>query len=171
MANKKSADPLPYIIVFAILFLIALGILTWVLDVLYKSYGCNFYPNIWCSDDWTCQTSCTGGVNPQGLPVNSCFSSIGTTGLASCLFGPKAPGGSVCVNTPTGGPPTGGTATSCDCPTGMQGNNVKNCFNGCGININGIGKQQVCCCNEIGNPNCAVDSQGNGIGVCASQVT
>ena len=166
--KKLSADPLPYIIVFAILFLIALGVLTWVLNVFYKSYSCNFYPGIWCSDNWTCQTSCTGALNPQNLPVSPCFSSVDSTGLASCLYGPDAPGAFVCFSTPTGGTPIGGTATSCDCPANLDISSVHNCFNGCGMNLSQIKERGVCCCNDPSNPNCSVNSQGQGIGICGS---
>lgn len=184
MANtstkKKSADPLPYIISFAILFLIALGVLTWVLSVFYKSYGCAYYPNIWCSDNWTCQTTCTGGYIPgTNIIANSCFGSsgstatIGPTGLASCLFGPGATGATVCFNAPTGGPPTGGTGLSCDCPAGMQGSDVLNCFNGCGLGLEKVvipGTTPVCCCNDQNNPSCAM-LNGEPSGACAGTTT
>ena len=185
-SKKKSADPLPYIITFAILFLIALGVLTWVLDVFYKSYSCAYYPNIWCSDNWTCQTTCTGGIIPgtNGLLSSPCFGSpgstgtIGPTGLASCLFGPGATGAQICYYAPTGGPPTGGNALSCDCPSTMQGSNVLNCFNGCGLNLGSVllpdssgSGSPVCCCNIIGNPSCAIDSNGNPTGPCAGSTT
>lgn len=177
MANtktkKKAANPLPYIIVFAILFLIALGVLTWVLDVFYKSYQCGYYPNIWCSDNWTCQTKCNGVIPGTDIYPNPCFGTPGSTGslsptgLASCLFGPDAPGALVCFT-----PPTGGTGVACSCPTGMSGPPVLNCFNGCGIDLDSISAPgtPVCCCNDQNNPNCAM-SNGQPTGLCAGTVT
>jgi len=185
MANtptkKKSANPLPYIISFAILFLIALGVLTWVLSVFYKSYGCSYYPNIWCSDTWTCQSTCSSGFIPgTSIVPNPCFGTpgssepIGPTGLASCLFGPGATGARVCFFAPTGGPPTGGTELSCDCPAGMSGSNVLNCFNGCGLDIDNVrvpdGGSPVCCCNDQSNPSCAMIN-GKPSGACVGTVS
>jgi len=139
VSKKKSADPLPYIIVFAILFLIGLGVLTWTLGVWYKSQQCAIYPNIWCSDNWTCNNNC-----PTGYTGNSCFlNATAPTGLASCIYGPDAPGAKVCLTTPAG---TSATATSCDCPTGMQ--QTANCFSGCSQNFSSInfGAGNSCCC-------------------------
>lgn len=157
-AKKNKPNPLPYIIIFAILFLIALGVLTWVLSVFYKSYGCNYYPNIWCSDNWVCQNNCTNGIiTGTNIPANSCFTNATVPGLASCLYGPNAPGATVCLNPPTNGPSTGGTGLACNCPTGMEGSQVMNCFNGCGSNLDSIQTPgtPVCCCNDPNNPNCA----------------
>jgi hypothetical protein len=136
-SKKKSADPLPYIIVFAILFLVALGVLTWTLGIWYKAQQCVLNPNIWCSDNWTCNTNC-----PTGYTGNACFlnAATGSTGLASCLFGPNAPGATVCLNTPSG---TGGL--SCDCPTGMA-SQTNNCFAGCSQNLGSVASESTCCC-------------------------
>lgn len=189
MANtttkKKSADPLPYIISFAILFLIALGVLTWVLSVFYKSYGCSYYPNIWCSDTWTCQSTCSSGFIPGTRIVpNPCFGSpgssgsIGPTGLASCLFGPDSNTATVCFFAPTGGPPEGGTGLSCACPAAMQGPNVLNCFNGCGLGLESVQQptsgqnSKFCCCNDPSIPACAITPDGKtATGPCAATIS
>lgn len=165
---KDNIDPLPYIIVFAILFIIALGVFTWFLGIFYKDHACTLYPNIWCSDNWTCTTSCTGSVNPQGKPVSVCFASIGSTGLASCLYGPNAPGATVCLTAPPLGPPTGGTGLACSCPTGMSNSSVLNCFNGCAINLASVGQTGACCCSDPSNPKCAVGPDGKGTGICST---
>lgn len=168
-SNKQSPDLLPYIIVFAILFFIALGVFTWFLDVFYRDHACSLFPNIWCSDNWTCNTNCTGGRGPMNLPVSPCFTSVGVTGLASCLYGPDAPGATVCLKAPKIGPTAGGTGLSCDCPTGMSstgGTIISNCFNQCAINLESIG-QPTCCCNDPNNHNCLVNRSGIGQGQCA----
>ena len=133
MAAKDN--PLPYIIVFAILFLVMLGVLTWALGVWYKESQCVLDPNIWCSDNWTCNTSCGTGYSG-----NACFVNVGSTGLASCIFGPGATGATVCLTTPSG---TGGVA--CDCPDPMEAQ-TNNCFSGCGINFSDMNPNTRCCC-------------------------
>ena len=182
--KKKTANPLPYIIVFAILFLIILGLLTWVLDIFYKNHQCTLYPNIWCSDNWSCNNVCPGGTSPvaNGLPVNPCFGNTayvgptgeGGTGLASCIFGPTAMGATACFVTPSGGPPTGGTGLSCDCIPEMSF--TQNCFSGCAINLTSVtgttggSGSPVCCCNDLNNPVCAVELVNGvptGTGLCA----
>ena len=131
--TRQIADPLPYIIIFGILFLVALVAFTWMLDMWYKANQCFLYPNIWCSDNWTCNNSC-----PTGLNVSECFINLGPTGLASCLYGPDAPGARVCLTPPS---ETGGVA--CPCPAEMQG--IANCFSGCAQNLNTT-TGSVCCC-------------------------
>ena len=133
--QKQSADPLPYVIVFAILFFIVLGLLTWVLDQWFKERQCTLFPNIWCSDNWTCNNSC-----PPGFPGNQCFVNPGPTGLASCIFGPHAPGATTCLVAPS---QTGGVA--CNCPTGMA-EQTANCFSGCAQNFSSINPATICCC-------------------------
>lgn len=149
-ATQNVANPLPYIIVFAILFLVALGILTWVLDVYSKQHSCALHPNIWCSDNWTCNNSC-----PTGSGYNACFNNVGSTGLASCLFGPDSSIATTCLNLPTG---TGGTgAAACDCVSGIQ-QTVSNCFSGCAANLGDISNDVICCC-QPGTPGCPYNSQ------------
>jgi len=143
--NKHiTADPLPYIIIFAFLFFIVLGMLTWVLDLIFKQHSCSIYPNIWCSDNWTCNDSC-----PTGSNFNSCFNNIGPTGLASCIFGPDSIQGTLCLTVPS---VTGGTATSCNCTTGMS-QQTNNCLAGCPQTIGGINPNTLCCC-KPGSPGC-----------------
>ena len=133
--ERQVADPLPYIIIFAILFFVALGVLTWTLDMLYKQHQCAIYPNIWCSDNWTCATGC-----PSGYTGNKCFIDVGPTGLASCIFGPDAPGATACFFPPS---ETGGTA--CNCPASIQ--QTQNCFNSCASNFTEIDiNTSTCCC-------------------------
>lgn len=155
-SKKHAANPLPYIIVFAILFLIGLGVLTWFLGVFYKAHECSIYPNIWCSDTWTCGT--TGCTTSGGHAVNTCFNNVGITGLASCLFGPNVSGATACFFTPTSPTGiTGGTAgtggeLTCDCPSGMSG--ISNCFNGCVQSLDQLDPTTLCCCNNPAIPAC-----------------
>lgn len=135
VTQQQTADPLPYIAIFAVLTLITLGVLTWVLDVWFKEHQCNLNPNIWCSDNWTCNTSC-----PTGAGFNSCFTNPGSTGLASCLFGPTAAGAMYCSGSSSG---TG--AVICPCPAGMTGQ-LNNCFSGCPQNLGDVNPSTSCCC-------------------------
>ena len=137
-----KADPLPYIIVFAILYFISLGVLTWVLFEFNKSWQCPLNPNIWCADDFTCTNSCS--VTPAGQPVNSCFEDVGTSGLASCLFGPTAPGATVCLTYSDPDNPAGDPA--CPCPQLMMSSTTQNCFNGCSLYLEDVPAEVACCC-------------------------
>jgi hypothetical protein len=155
--KKKGPDPLIYVIIFAILFFVTLGLLTWFLDVYNKQHKCLLDPNIWCSDNWTCQTQCTtdsSGVcvapNPLGgadLPVNKCFCNpTGTTGLASCLYGPNAEGATNCINPGVDGETGTG---DCICPQTIQETTI-NCFNNCyqSLALLAANNPEVnCCCN------------------------
>jgi hypothetical protein len=139
-------DALPYVIIFAILFLIALGVFTWTLDMWYKQYQCSIYPNIWCSDNWTCNEAC-----PEGFTGERCFVTLGSTGLASCIYGPKAPGATVCLN-----PPSNPNEASCSCPTGIQVTN--NCLVGCASQLGEVSNSDCCCCpNTAGCPWKSID--------------
>ena len=143
--QETVADPLPYFIVFGILFIIALVALTWAISVWYRQFQCSIYPNIWCSDSWTCNSSC-GNTRPD---INTCFDNIQSTGLASCLYGPNAPGAHVCFAAPTGC--SGSSCLACDCPTGMT--NIPNCFSGCARTLSSVAGSQAKCCCKSGN-NC-----------------
>jgi len=122
--SKKAANPLIYVIIFAILFLVALGVLTWTLSVYYKSSQCALDPNIWCSDSWTCQNVCQLAdpntcLDQNGNSVNGCFCSNvtpsgGITGIAKCINDN--------INNYC-------TPDACDCPSAVQ--QAGNCVNGC----------------------------------------
>jgi len=157
-----------YIIIFAILFYIILGVLTWDIYIYNQSYGCGYDPNVRCYNDWYCKTLC-----PVSQTYNSCFSqenALGPTGLADCLYGPSSAAATLCL-TPPDGPPTGGTGLSCDCIPQMTSTSVQNCFRGCRINLEASpdSNSRTCCCNDPTNPNCAVNDAGIGIGPCAPQ--
>ena len=137
--NIKYMSPTPYIVVFVILFIVALVATTWALDRFYKYHQCVLYPDIWCSDSWTCQNSCPDGMsttNPS-VPVNSCFKNVGPNGLASCLFGPK----SVIANTCYG--PNTKDGPLCPCPENIDAITTS-CLAGCGRNLNGVNKNPAC---------------------------
>ena len=120
----KSANPLPYIIVFAILFIITLLVLTWTLYVWYQNHQCGAQPNFWCSDEWVCDTPCTSGKAP--VPPSPCFYS--NDGLASCLYGPTGAIATLCGN--HGQPLVDGSLCAC----GATGNN---CLTGCPQKLSG----------------------------------
>lgn len=142
--DNMSKNLLPYIIIFAIIFFINLSLLTWVLSVWYKSHQCIVNPNIWCSDTWTCNNNCTGSS------YNECFNHGTSEGLASCLFGPNAPGAQVCFKIQ-------GTGPTCNCSQGMK-EQTNNCFSGCPINLREVSKNTRCCC-QPGRNGCSEFSQ------------
>lgn len=147
----KQVNPTPYLITFIILFITALFVLTWLLDVFNKNAQCTFDPNIWCSDEWTCQNKCTGSVDPEGQPVSSCFENLETTGLASCIYGPQAPGATICLTQPDENDPT---ALSCNCPQNLQ-SGVMNCLGGCPQTLDAVAGT-VCCCTT--GPHCTPEA-------------
>lgn len=149
--NVQPIDPLPYFITFAVLFIIFLALFTWVLGVWYKSNQCSIQPNIWCSDNWSCNQNSSDG--------SPCFlTATGATGLASCLFGPESAIALVCFNAPTGG--TGGLA--CNCPTGMAVQ-TNNCLSNCPGTTAHINSNTECCCTP-GTPGCHNDSSNRTCG-------
>ena len=152
-SKKASANPLPYVIVFAILFLVGLVALTWTLGVYYKANQCAIYPNIWCADNWVCNNTCGGGFTG-----NACFGLSGSTGLSSCLFGPNSTTAQVCFQVPEAG-------LSCTCTTGMQQTN--NCFSGCAQDFASIAGTTNCCCCP-GKPGCPWTTPEEVPSVCGS---
>lgn len=154
-----QSSPVPYLISFLILFIIALGVLTWMLGNFYKAHQCSINPNIWCGDTWTCTNLCPTEngetVGPTNLPVNSCFGASGPsgpTGLASCLYGPQSFQASVCFSAATGSDPD---QLLCTCPSTLN-QEVANCFGGCGINLSSVQSSLCCCC----GPNCKSNTEG-----------
>lgn len=145
--QKKASNQLPYIIVFAILFLISLGVLSWVLDVYNKTHQCNLYPDYWCDDRWTCNTAC-----PADNVANSCFKNLTTTGLASCLYGVASTTAQLCFDTTD---VTTHDDPICDCVKPLDDANVQNCFAGCPEDLDNT-KGIVCCCKE--GPNCTPEN-------------
>lgn len=141
--TDQTADPLPYIITFAILFVIALGLLTWAIGKGFAANQCVLQPNIWCSDNWTCNNSCPTGDTTH----NSCFQNIGPTGLASCIFGPNSAIANTCV-APTNGD-TGAVACDCNQATSQQTNN---CLSNCPQNLQQVNPGTTCC--SVGSQNC-----------------
>jgi hypothetical protein len=141
---------IPYIILFAILVLVILGLLTWVIDLMNKDRNCNFNPKIWCDDGWRCQKNCENSTDPAGNPVSPCFEkAVLISGLASCLYGTSSVSATYCVNDPTDK-----DKPLCDCPDSY--NSSKNCLANCGSSISSIGPGTLCCCDAqtTGNPYC-----------------
>lgn len=158
----------PYIIVFAILYIVFLVVVTWALRIYSEAYQCSANLNIWCYDDWRCTNQCPD----TRLDVNPCFRdprATGPTGLASCIWGPNNPRAQAC-QPPEDAPPDP-NLLACDCPADL--NAVDSCLRGCPSKIENIaeGPQGICCCKDITNPACAVaigpDGKLIGTGPCA----
>lgn len=173
-----KTNMVPYLIIFAILFVVMLVVMSWAIDVYYKNHSCQFKPDIWCFDDWSCNTSCQKNgpntVNPSGLPVSDCYYDVGPTGLASCLYGPESLSAKYCLYPPGTLGATGdkeANEPSCDCPQSLV--EAKNCFSGCSTSISELPNNQqqgYCCCSDPNNPACAVTNNGGvliGTGPCA----
>lgn len=137
-------NPIPYLITFAILFLILLGVFTWALSIWYKEFQCGSNPNIWCNDDWTCARACTIE------PVDDCFKNNNKPGLASCLYGPNSAAATACYIPPTDGDPN---TPACTCPVLMT--NTDNCFSGCPSGLSDVNALygRNCCC-STNDPSC-----------------
>ena len=159
--KKETAPPdmLPYVIIFAILTLIVLGLLTWVIGEWYAARQCFTDPNIWCFDTWQCNSNCPAGTPP--LDQAGCFTeATNQSGLASCIYGPDSFLANFCFGnyTPTGPTgdtgstgstgdtgstgPTGGPACECLLPQGI----TNNCMAGCPSDLSHVPKLTVCCC-------------------------
>jgi len=137
--HKKSPDLLPYMIVFAILTIAAIGALTWTIGIWYKSNQCAINPNIWCFDTWQCNENCT-----TQLPYDTqnCFGrATDGTGLASCLYGPTSAIATTCLAINA---PTGGTGTACPCA--LSGPTGTSCLAGCAGDFSGLTGGDTCCC-------------------------
>lgn len=156
--NKNNYGIIPYIIVFAVLFIISLILLTWMLDVWYKSRTCQYNSEIWCSDNWICNTkatkqegaafsTCPSSSGENDGPINiysECFTEADKPGLASCLFGLTSHIATIC----------GATASkddkTCGCPPADLYTETGNCLLNC-ANPN----YNCCCC--PGQTGCQID--------------
>lgn len=151
--DKKRPSPIPYVITFFILFLVMLGVLTWMLDALNKSKQCSINPNFWCYDTWTCNTPCPAQTLVNGQYINSCFTNSGPTGLASCLFGPTSTVATVCFTPQADSISVTGPA-NCSC---VNSSSI-NCFTDCPTNLSSFNSQSNCCVtgtNASTNPGCS----------------
>jgi len=152
-------DPLIFIIVFAILFVILLILTTYYLDLNNRLLGCQFKPNIWCFNDWTCPSQSGGAPACEGKPVcpsdapptsncvNVCYTNNGTinslgqsaTGLLDCLVGPNSQAAKVC-----GGVPANPNEPACGCDIAT----TNSCFSNCPSGVKsdqGLNPDTVCC--------------------------
>ena len=160
--ERTAPNPLPYIIVFAILFIIACILLSWVLYNFNKESECGGNQKIWCTDNFGCTNACNGDENnctTTGISaddgsgnsivtnkagtVNTCFCQnkstttpgIGVTNISSCIFGdPTGSGAQYCNNPPNS------EAGSCQCS--LDG--APNCFNGCATNAEKLPTTNCC---------------------------
>jgi len=147
-SNKnKSNNIIPYIIAFAILFILALIVLTWMLDRWYKNRTCDNNPYIWCSDNWICETSADeNGTCGDNNGLNGCYKDATTIGLSSCLFGITSTSATICTTAGTSG--TSGT-TGITCPCAITKDNStydENCLIGCPISGQSLTSNPQCCC-------------------------
>lgn len=129
---ETSGSVLIWYGLFLFLFFLTLIALTWMINLQRKQYLCSNNPSIWCSNNWTCNTTC-----PASEQYNSCFTNLGTTGLASCLFGVNAPGANYCYND------SEDTSLLCACTAQMNG--AQNCFSGCASSISDVNNTIPCC--------------------------
>jgi hypothetical protein len=166
--ERTAANPLPYLITFVILFIIACILLTWVLDVFNKETECGANPNIWCSDSFLCEKQCTIGsdnqcradaitkdaggqavvTNNAGL-VDPCYcqninNNGNVEGIAGCLFGPTGFNAQYCNSDPSAG------GASCDCP--LSSSTTQNCFSTCPTNRSELPKTNCCANGSSGCP-------------------
>jgi len=134
-----GVSPLPYVVIFAILVIILITVITMAIYYWSKAHMCGVNPHIWCSDNYTCNQSCEAG----SIGHSECFNADHLTdhGLASCLYGPDAPGAGLCFNPPT----TGTNELACDCVSEMN-DQSNNCFSGCASKIGAVNQNTVCCC-------------------------
>lgn len=142
--TKEAPDPLPYIITFAILFVITMAVLTWALYEWYQSQQCGLEPNFWCSDDWVCGTGCTAGATGDAPDTSACFYSlqIGSTGyqgIGSCLYGPES---SIALSCGNHGQPAGSGVPLCACVIQAGANN---CLSGCPTSLAGQNASRCNC--------------------------
>lgn len=128
--KSKPADPLTYVIIFSILFVITLIVLTWTLYEWYQNYQCGSHPNIWCSDEWVCNEVCTTGHGPTGT---NCY--LSNDNLASCLYGPNSAIANLCANNGQGQ----ATMPLCECI--VAGNN---CLSNCPLTIDRVSTNCGC---------------------------
>ena len=126
-------NPLPYVIVFAILVIALLVVLAWFLSLLNKNKECSYSPKMMCSNEWRCETNC-----PTGSNHNVCFEN-GTrnVGLAECLIGLGSTTNDYCQSRP-------GVSIHdpfCDCivDSGL------NCMSGCPRKFGDM-TTPICCC-------------------------
>lgn len=122
-----------------VIFAIAVIAMTIVASVEYKEYmSCYYYPNIQCSDEYVCENKCSSSA---GKPVSPCFSNFGTTGLASCLFGPNSSAATRCYDLTDG---------ACPC-TNEYNEETSNCFNSCPQVLASVSDSTNCCAKSRGN--------------------
>lgn len=153
--EHKPPNILPYIIIFSLLTLVALGAFTWLLGEWYRDRQCFTNPNIWCYDSWQCNTNCTIGT--PAADTEGCFTrATGPTGLASCVFGPTSALATLCLTGNSGA--TADPACSCVLPTSESANN---CFAGCPEGLTGVAPGADCCCCP-GAPGCKYTIGGEG---------
>lgn len=138
--DHKPADIFPYIIIFSLLTLIALGCLTWVLGEWYRTRQCFTDPNIWCFDTWQCNANAATGA--IALDIKGCFqNATQATGLASCVYGPNSALAMYCYGTG----PTSTTEPLCECALPVIGS-AQNCLAGCPTGLGDVTTGTTCCC-------------------------
>ncbi len=146
---NKSDNIIPYIIVFAILFIIGLILLTWLLDRWYKAQSCTTNPYIWCSDNWVCENktkedgTCSddSSLKSGAGYISECYKN--SKGLASCLFGITSTVATICSGSSGGSEYQPGKKCPCPMDDPVEGTN---CLKGCPISGGGVANPQCCCC-------------------------
>lgn len=119
-------NPITYIIPFFILVIVALITITWIAYLGNQVDGCATNPEIWCRDDWKCESNCSNHNV-------SCYNNGNAkTGLASCIFGPDSQLAKILKAY------NDNDTDAVQCITSMK--DANNCFNGCAGSKNMINK-------------------------------
>lgn len=150
------ASELPYVIVYAVLFFVIIGLGLYIMHLYMTLHYCQTDPNIWCYD-YECAVQCPlntatppQAINPSNQVVNICYNSTaGFSGLVDCLYGPNSAQANACIADPTT-PDTDEPA----CPCAIGG--TSNCLAGCAQTITSpLLAGTTCCC-----VNCPGNTQG-----------
>lgn len=101
-------------IVFVLLVSVITGLTTWLIRLVFENNNCQLDPNIWCYNDWKCNSPASGpGINP-------CFGETDPSpNLTECLYGPTSSVANQCYT----------SAGACGCNSDLQ--QANNCFNSC----------------------------------------
>ena len=118
-------------IVFVILVAVVIGLTTWLIYLINANNSCQLNPNIWCYNDWTCNTKATN------QDANPCFSKTftnqGDDNLTECLYGPQSSVANACF--------AGDTDDEGPCSCALT--TADNCLNNCPGSTNAI-NQSTC---------------------------
>tara|TARA_Y100001936_G_C15576580_1_gene409877 strand:+ start:113 stop:502 length:390 start_codon:yes stop_codon:yes gene_type:complete len=115
-----------YSIIIFILSIILLPIWYYTLYYYYQDYQCASNPNIWCWNDFTCQTPSQD---------SSCYN-LQSDSLPQCLYGADTPVAQNCLaeNNENG---------TCTCPQSLD-DTTSNCFASCPVGRSNVSDNTTC---------------------------